>query len=235
MRGAFKRRGWLTGGSGPKGIPSGLTEPGVGFLHDIKYFKSGLDAMTNYHLNSLNWSVHMLFLAVLTVLPATWTKAQELTAVPYVDLNKYAGLWYEIARLPNSFQQQCTEGVTATYTVLDDGTIKVVNRCQKENGEIDEAEGKVKRADGDTSNAKLKVRFAPAILSFLPFVWGNYWVIDLAPDYSYAVVGEPTRKYFWILSRTPALDEGTLNMILDRAKAKGYDLTGLIRTKQSIR
>ena len=191
--------------------------------------------MTTILLNSVNWSVNMLFFSVLTLLPTTWANAQELTVVPHVDLNKYAGLWYETARLPNRFQQQCIENVTATYTVLDDGTIKVVNSCRKENGEIDEAEGKVKRAGNDTSNAKLKVRFAPAILSFLPFVWGDYWIIDLASDYSYAVVGEPTRKYLWVLSRTPVMDEVELNIILDSAKVKGYDLTGLIRTKQSIR
>ena len=177
----------------------------------------------------------MFFISVLTLLPTTLANAQELTVVPSVDLNKYAGLWYEIARMPNRFQQQCTEDVTATYTVLGDGTIKVVNTCRKENGEIDQAEGKVKRAGDDTSNAKLKVRFAPAILSVFPFVWGDYWIIDLAPDYSYVVVGEPTRKYLWVLSRTPVMDETKLNIILDRAKAKGYDLTGLIRTKQSIR
>ncbi len=177
----------------------------------------------------------MLFFSVLTLLPTAWANAQELTVVPDVNLNKYAGLWYEIARIPNRFQQQCIEDVTATYTVLGDGTIKVVNSCRKENGEIDEAEGKVKRAGDDTSNAKLKVRFAPAILSFLPFVWGDYWIIDLASDYSYAVVGEPTRKYLWILSRTPVMDEVKLNIILGSAKAKGYDLNGLIRTKQSIK
>jgi len=119
--------------------------------------------------------------------------------------------------------------------VLDDGAIKVVNRCRKDNGEMDEAEGKVKTASEDTSHAKLKVRFAPAILSFLPFVWGDYWIIDLAADYSYAVVGEPTRKYLWVLSRTPVMDEMTFTRILDRIKAKGYDLSGLIRTKQSVK
>jgi len=177
----------------------------------------------------------MILMSVLTLSPTTWANAQELTVVPHVDLSKYAGLWYEIARLPNRFQQQCIGDVTATYTVLDDGTIKVVNSCRKENGEIDEAEGKVKRAGDDTSNAKLKVRFAPVILSFLPFVWGDYWIIDLASDYSYAVVGEPTRKYLWVLSRTPVMDEAKLNVVLESAKVKGYDLTNLIRTKQSTR
>jgi apolipoprotein D and lipocalin family protein len=158
---------------------------------------------------------------------------QPLDVVPSVDLQRYTGTWYEIARLPNRFQSQCVGDVTATYTLLDDGDIKVVNRCRKENGEMAEAEGRAKRAGGTEPNTKLKVRFAPAFLSFLSFVWGDYWIIDLATDYSYAVVGEPARKYFWVLSRKPVMDEATLQEILGRAKQKGYDLAGLIRTKQT--
>ncbi len=177
------------------------------------------------------------FLAVLT-LPVALSSAQEqpkqlLEVVPTVDLNKYAGVWYEIARLPNGFQKQCAGDVTATYTLLDNGRIKVVNRCRKENGEIEEAEGEAKLSGDDAPKSKLKVRFAPAFLSFLPFVWGDYWIIALAPDYSYAVIGEPARKYLWVLSRTPVMNESALNTLLDQIKAKGYDLTGLVRTIQS--
>ncbi len=174
--------------------------------------------------------------SLMILLPATFTQdraPQELTVVPSVDLRKYAGLWYEIARLPNGFQKQCVGDVTATYVLQDDGTIKVINRCRNEKGDTEEAEGEAKRVDGDSSNAKLKVRFAPKFLSFLPFVWGKYWIIDLDPEYRYAVVGEPDRKYLWVLSRTPVLAEETLQSILDRIRAKGYDLTQLIRTKQS--
>jgi apolipoprotein D and lipocalin family protein len=145
------------------------------------------------------------------------------------------GTWYEIARLPNWFQKQCAGEVTATYTLLDDGAIKVVNRCRKETGQTAEAEGRAKRASGDGPNTKLRVRFAPRILSFLPFVWGNYWIIVLSPDYSYAVVGDPARKYLWVLSRTSTMDDTTLQSVLDQVKQKGYDLTGLIRTMQSSR
>jgi apolipoprotein D and lipocalin family protein len=96
-----------------------------------------------------------------------------------------------------------------------------------------EAEGRARRASDDEPNSKLKVRFAPAFLSFLPFVWGDYWIIDLASDYSFAVVGEPNRKYLWVLARTPKLDDVTMQGILGRAKEKGYDLRNLIRTEQS--
>jgi apolipoprotein D and lipocalin family protein len=162
--------------------------------------------------------------------------AQErapLEVVPAVDFNRYAGTWYEIARLPNSFQNKCTGDVTATYTLLDDGDIKVVNRCRKQSGVFEEVEGRARSASDEGPNTKLKVRFAPAILSFLPFVWGDYWIIDLASDYSYAVVGEPDRKYLWILSRTPTLDDATYQGILDRVKQRDYNLTGLVRTIQT--
>jgi len=182
--------------------------------------------------------MNTLILVSFLVLFATAGVSQEkstqpLEVVPSVDLNRYAGTWYEIARLPFRFQSQCVGDVTATYTLLENGQIKVVNRCRKENGEIDEAEGRAKLGSNDGPNTKLKVRFAPAFLSWLPFVWGDYWIIDLAPDYGYAVIGDPDRKYLWVLSRTPVMDETTFQGILDRAKGKGYDLSGLIRTRQT--
>jgi apolipoprotein D and lipocalin family protein len=161
------------------------------------------------------------------------TQKPPLMVVPEVDVTRYMGTWYEIARLPNSFQDHCAGDVTATYTLLEDGDIEVLNQCKEDNGEVSQAKGKARRAGDDEPSSKLEVRFAPAFLSFLSFVWGNYWVIDLAPDYSYAVVGEPNREYLWILSRTPTMEEVTLRQILDRAKGQGYELAGLIRTKQT--
>jgi len=160
------------------------------------------------------------------------TQQKPLEVVPGIDLKRYAGTWYEIARLPNRFQRECAGNVTATYTLLDDGTISVVNRCRKSNGEMTEAVGKARRSDNDGPNSKLEVRFAPAILSFLPFVWGNYWVIDLADDYSYAVIGEPNREYLWILARSGSIDEDTYGKILDRISRQGYDISKLMRTGQ---
>lgn len=177
-----------------------------------------------------NISLFMALMALAVVGNAQDESKQQLEVVPEVDLNRYMGTWYEIARLPNSFQNQCVGDVTATYTLMDDGEIMIVNRCRKENGEISEAEGRAKRAGDDEPNTKLKVRFAPAFLSFLPFVWGDYWIINLAPDYSYAVIGEPDRDYLWILSRTPTMDEITLQGILDQTKRHGYNLAGLLRT-----
>jgi apolipoprotein D and lipocalin family protein len=156
-----------------------------------------------------------------------------LQVVPSVDVKRYCGLWYEIARLPNSFQKKCARDVTATYTLLDDGDITVVNRCRKENGEFMEAAGKARRMSTDEPNSKLEVRFAPAFLSFLPFVWGDYWIVDLASDYSYAVVGEPARKYLWILARSPKMSQETYDGIILRIKEQGYDPSGLVKTEHS--
>ena len=158
---------------------------------------------------------------------------KTLDVVPSVDMLRYIGTWYEIARLPNRFQEKCAGDVTATYSILDNGEIMVVNRCRQENGEITGTEGRARRASDDEPNTKLEVRFAPAFLSFLPFVWGDYWIIDLAPDYSYAVVGEPERKYLWVLARSQKMDETLFSEILGRVRSQGYEITSLIRTKHT--
>ena len=177
--------------------------------------------------------------ACAVILASAFLIAQEkpmasLAVVPSLDLQKYAGTWFEIARIPNSFQKQCVGDVTATYTIDGDELI-VVNRCRKEDGEMAEATGRARRASDDEPNSKLKVRFAPAFLAFLPFVWGDYWVIDLSPEYTYAVVGEPNRNYLWILSRTPTLPDSTIQGILSRMRSQGYDVSGLVFTKQTVR
>jgi len=162
-----------------------------------------------------------------------WEKpAQPLRVVPAVDLEQYMGSWYEIARLPNRFQKECAGEVIATYTLREDGRIGVVNQCRKEDGRIQRAEGVARVADEREPNTKLEVRFAPSFLSFLPFVWGSYWILDLAPDYRYAVVGEPDRKYLWILSRTPQMDDATYEEIGARLADLGYDTEKLTRTQQ---
>ena len=158
-----------------------------------------------------------------------------LEVVPSVDLHRYVGTWYEVARLPNRFQNDCAGNVTATYELLESGEIKVINRCQQHDGNSSKAEGLARLASEEGPNSKLKVRFAPAFLSFLPFVWGNYWIIDLAPDYSYAVVGEPERRYLWILARSQEMDESLLGQILVKVRNQGYDTAALIRTKHTAR
>jgi len=145
--------------------------------------------------------------------------------VPFVDLNRYAGTWYEISRYPNRFQEGCV-ATSATYTVRKDGGIDVLNQCRKKTlgGEISSIRGRAWVVD-DKTNAKLKVSF------FWPFT-GPYWIIDLGEEYEYAVVGHPRRKYLWILSRTPVMDEKTYEGILNRLKENSYDTADLIRTLQ---
>jgi apolipoprotein D and lipocalin family protein len=149
--------------------------------------------------------------------------------VARVDLGRYVGQWYEVARLPNSFQSQCVRDVVAVYKTRDDGTIGVINRCRVANGEVDEAVGVARVADPATG-AKLEVRFAPAFLSFLPFVWGDYWVLGLDPEYRWAVVGTPDRQYLWILARTPDVSAADYQAALAVAAAQGFDTGRVART-----
>ena len=175
---------------------------------------------------------------VLLLLPALVAQGQSeggvdqpLQVVPSVDLVRYSGIWYEIARLPNPFQKQCVRDVTATYTLLDDGEIKVINTCMNEDGELKSVEGRARRKSEDEPNSKLQVRFAPAFLSFLPFVWGNYWIIDLDPEYTYAVIGEPNREYLWVLARSPNMNPYIYEQILERLKGQRYDVSDLVKTQ----
>ena len=145
--------------------------------------------------------------------------------VPAVDLRRYAGRWYEIARLPNRFQRDCASDTTATYTLRSDGKVDVLNQCRTAEGKVKSAKGTARPASRSGPNSKLKVTF------FWPFS-GDYWIMDLDPDYRWAAIGEPGRKYFWVLSREPELDEKTYEGILERARAQGYSLSGLLRTPQ---
>jgi apolipoprotein D and lipocalin family protein len=160
--------------------------------------------------------------------------AQPLATVAKVDLDRYLGRWYEIARYPNRFQRECAGEVTATYARRDDGAIAVDNRCTRADGSVDQALGVARVVDAD-SNARLEVRFAPDFLALLPFVWGDYWIIDLAQDYGYAVVGEPSRKYLWILSRTPTLPAETMQAIRTRLPDAGYDPVRLVPSSEAPR
>ncbi len=143
-----------------------------------------------------------------------------LEVVPYVELEKYLGKWYEIAHLPTRFQKGCTD-TTATYNLSEDGNISVLNECIRK-GKVKQTKGKAKVVDKN-SGAKLKVTF------FWPF-YGDYWIIDLGKDYDYAVVGTPNRKYLWILSRTPRMEDNLFFQLIESVKSKGFDVNNLIIT-----
>lgn len=151
--------------------------------------------------------------------------AQDLETVSAVDLQKYAGKWFEIASFPQRFQKGCN-CTTAEYTLTSKNYLIVENRCKKDslNGKSLYIKGKV-FSEKNTGNAKLKVQF------FWPFK-GKYWIIDLAADYSYAVVGHPNRNYLWILSRTASMDNVVYQEIVSRIEANGYDVSKILKTKQ---
>ena len=152
-------------------------------------------------------------------------KKKPLATVEHVDVHRYSGVWYEIARYPNFFQRNCVADTTANYSLRTDGKIEVLNTCRKKNGKLDSARGSAKVVDTKTS-AKLRVSF------FWPFS-GDYWIIGLDPAYRYAVVGDPQRKYLWILSREPKLDDASYQRITEIVREAGYDPAKLQKTAQN--
>jgi apolipoprotein D and lipocalin family protein len=171
-------------------------------------------------------------IAALAAVPAV-ADAPPLRVVADVDYARYAGTWYEVARLPNRFQEDCAGEVVATYEPRDDGRLTVTNRCRTSDGKTKRATGVARRVEGQPP-AVLQVRFAPAILGFLPAVWGDYQIIALGPDYDHAMVGTPDRTFLWMLSRTPRLAPEVYRRLLDEARAQGFDVSKVVETRQEI-
>lgn len=161
---------------------------------------------------------------MLIALLAGCASSRPLTTVPSVDLKRYSGKWHEVARYPNWFQRSCTGGVTAEYTPLPDGAIRVVNSCRKADGSRQTVRGRATVVP-DSGNAKLKVSF------FWP-ITGDYWIIGLDPDYRWALVGHPSRKYLWILSREPGMEPKLYDRIVNLAVAQGYEAEKIRRTPE---
>lgn len=155
---------------------------------------------------------------------------QEVRTVESVDLNKYIGQWYEVASIPQIFQRQCVGNTTAQYSFAEKGRIKVLNSCDTKAGKRSLAEGRAEISDRN-SNSKLKVTFVKLIDWTFTF-GGNYWILELGPNYSYAVVGDPSREYAWILARTPVLDGQTLSGIEQRLRAQGYETSKILTSIQ---
>lgn len=162
---------------------------------------------------------------------AAQDQAGDVQAVPSLDLERYSGLWHEVARLPNRFQNKCVGAVTATYELVDGG-IRVVNACRGADSSSIRAVGRARLADRKGPASRLKVRFAPGLLSFLPMVWADYWVLDLTDDYGAALVGTPDRRYLWILSRSPELEPDTYDRLVATAARQGFDVGRLQRSGQ---
>ena len=156
---------------------------------------------------------------------------EPLQPIERLDLARYLGTWHEIAKYPNRFQRQCVADTQALYRQREDGQIDVINRCRQASGETAEAVGRARQI-GPADSPRLEVRFAPAWLSWLPMVWGDYWVIDLDPDYQLVAVSEPKREFLWILSRTPTVDAAAYAALLTRLQTKGFELSKLEKSAQ---
>ncbi|CAH0348241.1 Outer membrane lipoprotein Blc [Aquabacterium sp. CECT 9606] len=195
--------------------------------------------MTAFTKDSMKFHLMPLALSLAIALGAASTSATELAplqSVESVNLNRYLGRWYQIAHYPNKFQAQCVSDTTADYRLLPTGRIEVVNQCKTATGMTDKAVGEARLAQPRilgipvgkvVSTSKLQVRFAPAVLGWVPGVWAPYWVVQLAPDYRYAVVSEPDRDYLWILSRTPTLAAQDRAAIDAQLQQQGFDLARL--------
>ena len=163
---------------------------------------------------------------------AAATEPAPLKTIERLDLVRYLGTWHEIARTPNWFQQKCASDTRAEYRPQSGDTVQVINRCRGADGQLNEAIGEARRVGGPDS-ARLEVRFAPAWLSWLPFVWGDYWVVDLDPEYQLVAVSEPQREYLWVLARQTQVDPQAYAALLGRLKQQGFDLSKLERSPQS--
>lgn len=183
--------------------------------------------MPQLHYNQFNstfWKTLGLGFTVAMLASCSTPNYAPLPTVASVDLSRYQGKWFEVALIPNRFQRMCVADTQAEYK-QDDDLIRVTNRCRKEDGSIEKANGVAKIVEG-SNNAKLRVSF------FRPF-YGNYWVLALDPSYQWVLVGEPSRKYGWVLSRTAQLDPSTLNKILDEAEKRGYNRSAFKTSAQT--
>jgi apolipoprotein D and lipocalin family protein len=167
----------------------------------------------------------------------TGAAKQPLSPVANIDLQRYQGTWHQVALYPNRFQKSCASNTRAQYLPEPGGTVQVTNQCRMLDGKEMQVVGQARPAhaavlsNNQLSPPQLQVRFAPAWLSWLPMVWGDYWVIQLAPDYRYAVVGEPDREFLWVLARETQLSAADWSAIESKLKEQGYDPAKLVREK----
>ena len=163
---------------------------------------------------------------------STGATARGVEAVPWLDLERYIGRWHGLAWLPLPFQRRCSGELTLEYTPRDDGLVAVVSACRDEDGRLSEAHGVLRQPEPLREPARLQLRFAPAWLNRLRLVWNEHWVIALDADYRWAVVGEPRRRYLWILGREPRMDYHLFEELKAIPRRMGYDLAPLLVARQ---
>nr|MBF0683469.1 lipocalin family protein [Pseudomonas sp.] len=188
---------------------------------------------------SVRWPLVLLGAIAVTGLVACAAKQSktahgELPVQEGVELSRYVGTWYEQARLPNSFQKDCQSNVQAHYTLLPENRMWVVNRCKIPAGEFKSTEGVARLASqpAPPNPARLQVRFAPEWTSWIPAVWGDYWIIKLDESYQYSLVGTPDRKYLWVLTRQKRADQAKVDELLEYARSLGFAVDEVMRTVQ---
>ncbi|OTG73204.1 hypothetical protein B9T26_08945 [Acinetobacter sp. ANC 4169] len=163
-----------------------------------------------------------------------YAQTKPLQTVEKVELDKYLGVWYEVARKPMYFQNKCDHDVSATYTLNENGNVGVDNRCYTKDGKLTQSVGEA-FVQNAPFNTKLKVSFLPDAIRWLPVGRGDYWVLKIDDDYQTVLVGEPRRKYMWVLSRSPQPDQAVVKEYLEYAQSVGYDLGDVIHTKQTVK
>lgn len=186
--------------------------------------------MATYLLKNLSLAIFIVILGN-SNLGAQTNDPAPVKTIFTLDVPRYLGTWYEIAKFPNWFQKKCVGNTKAVYSLQADGNLQVLNSCKTASGEVSIAQGAARQI-GAKDSPKLEVRFAPEWLSFIPMVWGDYWVIDLDPQYQVAAVSDPRREYLWVLSRTPQLDPKIYDDLLLRLQKQQFDIQKLETTIQ---
>ena len=169
----------------------------------------------------------LLFLAL-----AAPAAAQGIVTVEKVDMVRYAGTWYEIARLPNKLQAECAGDVSTSFRLRGMRTYDLETRCRRADGS-EEVDMGIARVRDESTNAKMEWRFLPLALAWWPFAWTDYWIVDLASDYSYALAAMPSREAMWIIARKPEIDVAVYDRLVAKARGLGFDTGKLIRTRHS--
>ena len=158
---------------------------------------------------------------------------RELASAAHVDLDRFVGSWFEIARLPDKHDLDCLSDTRATYARTEDG-LRLLSLCRRPDGSIKRSTGRARLAD-DATQARFRISYAPAAMDFLPFVWSEYTIIDVADDYSTAVIGTADRKHLWLLARKPSIDDDVRKDFINKARAQGFDTSALAYTQHTER
>ncbi|WP_445115550.1 lipocalin family protein [Acinetobacter sp. WZC-1] len=172
-----------------------------------------------------------VLLAGVTVSGVSHAQGKTLPVAEKVELDKYLGLWYEVVRKPTYFQNKCVRDVSVRYTVNENGNIAIDNRCHGHNGELIRSLGEA-FVSNEPFNSKFRVSFLPEVVRWLPVGRSDYWILKLEDDYQMVLIGEPKRKYLWILARDPHPDETLVNEYLKYAQSAGYDVKDVMHTQQ---